>query len=244
MATDFTRFSRSLWVAVACVAMTCSWAAADLIDRGTSDEGYHLIYDDTLDVTWADYTFGYGGVQWGYDPSWPSYKHNLYWSTCEEWVGSLTITVDGQVFDDWRQPKVVPIGDYNCAYDGSTDWGWNITRPGSELAHLYHVTLNNNSRYNADGYYNSPYGLVNTGLFNDLHENLYWTRTGWPPNPGNQVFAFATYEGLQCPYSTQSGAQCYCMAVRDGDVAVPEPSVLVLLAGAAVCLVLLRKRNT
>ena len=238
-------FGHALLAALACLALTGRPAFGELFNRGTSTEGYHLIYDDSLDVTWVDYTFGCTGFgNTGYTRS--------YYFYCKDWADTLNITINGQTFDDWRLPTVAPVWNYNYSFDGSTDFSYNILRTGSELAHLYHVTLGNLSQYDTAGNMRSAgtYGLLNTGLFNNLDGTpggaIYWTQTGWPPNSGNQMFGTQFSTGVQCPTSTQSGNQAWALALRDGDV-VPEPATLSLsllaLAGLTFAAVVRRRRK-
>ncbi|MBN1909514.1 MAG: PEP-CTERM sorting domain-containing protein [Pirellulales bacterium] len=229
---------------VLCIAaMAASPAFAELFDRGiqvgTGGVEYHLIYDDTLNLTWVDYTFGYTGF--GHT----SYNQSQY-GKAKDWADTLAIAVGDQVFDDWRLPQVIPVYDLNYKYDGSTDYGYNITRTGSELSHLYHVTLGNLSKYATDGTPRSPgtYGLLNTGLFQNLVGTPggfgYWSQSIYPDGTGNQ-FGSLFSEGLQCRLSNQSGNQEWGIAVRIGDV--PEPSTLTLLGLGMLAVAVLRLRR-
>ena len=72
------------------------------------------------------------------------------------------MSFNGQIYNDWRLPQILPLNgssyNYTHSYDGSTDRGYNISAPGtiyvgstaSELAHLYYTTLGNLAMYDVD----------------------------------------------------------------------------------------------
>ena len=113
---------------------------AALIDRGNG-----LIYDNVLDVTWAQdvalsATLGGAGI--------------FNWHGAKAWAHQLVY----RGYDDWRLPTLTPVNGigftsvFHC--DGSSDYGYGIAAPGgasagfigNELAHMYHVNLVNQSR--------------------------------------------------------------------------------------------------
>ena len=67
----------------------------------------------------------------------------LGWQAAQNLAQSLNV----HGLTGWRLPTTRPVNGagfvFGTSYDGSTDVGWNITSPGSELAHLYNVTLGN-----------------------------------------------------------------------------------------------------
>ena len=114
------------------------------------DRGGGLIYDDVLDVTWlqdANYA-----MTSGYDAD-----GRMNWWDATSWVGNLQYydSVRDVSWDDWRLPNASPVNGiaytYDHSFDGSTDWGFNISAPGSaypgstnnEMAYMYYNNLNN-----------------------------------------------------------------------------------------------------
>jgi hypothetical protein len=196
-------------------------AHAALIDRGNG-----LIYDTVHDITWlqdAKYV-----ATSGYDPD-----GNLYWSTALLWVEDLEYAG----FSDWRLPTANLIGNSVFSNDGSTDYGYNITR--SELGHLFYVDLQNDT---VVGSFNASFidGLTGeTKSFMNVDDDPFWfadagVNTGW-------LFDFRN--GLQ--YGNEQGdARAYVFAVRDGDVAaVPVPSAVWLMGSALLGLAGVARRK-
>ncbi len=196
-----------------------------------------FFYDTVLDVTWLR--------QANTTPQ--------NWASAMAWADGLT--VGG--FTDWRLPEVKPVNgasfNYALSFNGSTDFGFNISAPGSvyaestgsELAHLYYVTLGNKSWYDLNGNGNQPdSGLTNTGEFLGLMPGGgYRSSTEYAPDT-DRVWNFYT-EGTQVGGS-KSGL-LYAVALRPGDVlratAVPEPTALALLLPSLGALLWARRRT-
>lgn len=123
----------------------CSTVQATLIDRGGG-----LIYDDVLDVTWlqdANYA--------------KTSRYNsdglMYHGQATTWASNLSYfdSVRNVTYTDWRLPITEPVNgtafNYNVSYNGSTDYGYNISEQatayagstGSEMAFLFYNSLNN-----------------------------------------------------------------------------------------------------
>lgn len=145
-------------------------AQATLIDRGSG-----LIYDNVLNITWLQdvkyaKTSGYDADGW------------MSWEDSNAWVANLTYGG----YSDWRLPTISPIGtsfNYNTSFDGTTDVGYGNTSPHSELAFMFYVNLHNLALYapnSADPggpFFQSGYGLVNTGPFINFSSGQYWSGT-------------------------------------------------------------------
>ncbi len=160
----------------------------------------------------------------------------LNWYEAEAWIAVLN--AQGYLgHDDWRQPATNPVNgaayDYNFAYDGSTDDGYNISGPdgvypgstGSELAHLHYNSLGNGSRHDTAGNNQgavvcpaSDYCVQNTGPFDNLQSSLYWSGTEYAPNP-TAAWLFGTRNGSQGRGEKGSGP-LYVWPVRSGQSAV------------------------
>lgn len=191
-----------------------------------------FIYDDVLDVTWLrDANFARTS---GY-----SSTGAMTWADADAWVDSLSFTVDGRTVDHWRLPHAVESGGTAFAYDGSTSWGYNITRPSSELAHLFYVTLGNKGYYDTSGnIQGGVYGLLSRGPFENVQVfrfgGGYWSDTASSANPTRSAWAFNHALGSQSlsdqtPLLTSDWK--YAWAVHDGRVtAVPEPAEWTILA--------------
>lgn len=187
-----------------------------------------FFYDTLLNVTWLRQANITG----------------LNWADAKAWADGLT--VGG--FTDWRLPEVKPVNgtsfNYDLEADGTTDHSYNIGAPGtlyagstaSELAHLFHVTLGNRGRYDANWDDQSDWGLTNTGEFLGLWSDVYWSSTEYAYNcrwlwiTDRCGFVFGLGWGVQ--RAEPEWATISAIALRSGDVlraaAVPEPSALAL----------------
>ena len=134
----------------------------------TTAEAY---YDTVLDITWlADANIL--GVQ-------------LSWDSAMNWADNLVLGG----YSNWRLPTVGPVTRISystgSAHDGSTDFGYNISAPGTiyagsmanEMSHLFYNTLGNAGWYQANGTLTgcaSPdYCLSNTGPFSNMQLTHY-----------------------------------------------------------------------
>lgn len=196
---------------------------AELFVRGTDSLGNQLIYDDDLNITWYDYTEPYSN-----------------WQTQMNWASGLSVSggdFEG-VYDDWRLPTTVD-GPYEWGYDGTTTAGYNIT--SSEMGHLYYIELENVGVFDEFGNETSCYPgdcLTNTGVFQNLNGNSYWSSTRHLDTPdSSKIWRLDTHFGSQ--YFDNETTNNYAIAVRTGDVSstvVPEPisSTLFIIGGGAL----------
>jgi hypothetical protein len=222
-------------LALATAGLLSSGAAqAELFDRGGG-----LLYDDVLNVTWLQ-DANYAKTS-GYDAD-----GRMTWDAAKTWAGSLNISrFAGESLNGWRLAANTPVGaDWNksYSYDGSTDGGYNITSPHSELSYMYYVNLGLKGYYSPSGavqpnsgvYRNGTFGgQANVGLVKNLKSSIYWSGTACLPNPAYWAWTFQTSGGPQS--SDTQYLEWYAWAVRPGDVAtvaVPEPETYaMLLAG-------------
>lgn len=217
-------------------------SSATLIDRGGG-----LIYDDILNVTWLQ-DANYAKTS-GYDAD-----GRLTWTQAHAWAANLNYGG----YHDWRLPKVLPVGsdwNYSWAYNGSTDWGYNIASPNSELAFMYYVNLGLTGYYSPTGDIPYDYGVFGNGAWRGGEKNIapvenlqndeYWSDTAYGRNPATLAWNFRTYTGLQ--YGADQTLETYAWAVHDGDVTAsgktPEPSTAVLLFAAIAGLFASHRRH-
>ncbi len=197
-------------------------AEAFLINRGTDTLGNRLIYDDDLDITWYDY----------------SNAENT-WANQVAWASGLSVTFDGDTYDDWRLPTTVDgtLVSYNTPsyYNGTGPNGYNITT--SEMGHLFYTELGNKGYYATDGTNPQPgWGLNNTGDLQNLIDYYYWSGTEYSVNETTDAWFFNFGYGLNAVL--QKISNVYGVAVRSGDVAaVPEPTLGLLIGISLVGLV-------
>lgn len=193
-----------------------------------SDPSAVFYYDTALDITWLrNWNAGAGS---SFDSGVNTTDGRMTWNDAVAWASALTVGS----FDNWRLPTVVDTGTPGCNFGYSgTDCGYYVDTAGSELAHMYYVTLGNKGFYDTTGNAPQPgWGLTNTAQFSAMQADVYWTGTELEAAP-TAAWLFATI------YGSQSGAskieELYAVAVRPGDVAaIPEPmSVVLLLAGLA-----------
>lgn len=230
------------------IMLLASSANAALLSR-LSGQAY---YDDVLDITWladANYakTSGYSGAD--------AYGR-MSWDNAQTWIGTLNSGTGYLGKKDWRLPTVNAVDGSNppnkaVSYNGSTDYGYNASAPGSayagstgsEMAHLFYNTLGNKgycdpalSTVSCSGP-QTDWGLTKTGDFINLEPYLYWL---YAPATGN-AWSFYVGDGLQS-YSKKThgfydGFDAW--AVRPGDIApvpVPVPAVAWLFGGALTLL--------
>ncbi len=198
------------------------------------DRGGGLIYDDVLDVTWlqdADYARtqynNSGGLSGDADGK-------MTWAAANSWVSGLSYfdSVRGVSYDDWRLPIMSPVNgvafDLNNSFDGSTDNGYNITSPASELSYMYHVNLGGVSLFDTAG--NLQYdaaGIADPSPFSGISGGV-WSQTEVPTDT-TTAFVLGMGNGHQNWFAKDT--EHYTWAVRDGDVAaVPVPAALWLFS--------------
>lgn len=106
-------------------------------------------------------------------------------------------------FNDWRLPTNDGCINFNCT--------------GSEMGHLWYVELGNMAG-----------AMTNTGGFQNLVSDRYWSSTDGVPNPAYADWFDMSNGGQQS--SNKYVAVQYAMAVTNGDVGmVPEPGTYALM---------------
>lgn len=219
---------------------------AALLPRVVSGET--MYYDTVLGITWLGDAL-YARTS-GYDAD-----GLMTWADTAAWADQLLIGP----FGDWRLPTMRPLNDKSFvnefSYDGSTDYGYGISAPGtlyagsaaSELAYMYYVNLANRAIYTADSTPENMIpdplgGLVNTGPFLNLGaaglaEIVYWSPLTYAAD-GSSARVFVM-NGRQGAYDIQR--EFLGWAVRNGDV-VPEPPIApIFVLGATLAVVMTRR---
>jgi len=201
-----------------------------------SDRGGGMLYDDVLNVTWLQ-DANYAKTS-GYDAD-----GQMSWSAARSWAAGL---VYGG-YDDWRLAANTPVvagWNYNFSLSGSTDFGYNITSPHSELSYMYYVNLGLTGEYSALGVTQPDFGVFgngasggqkDVGLVRNLQSYAYWSNTAYAPLPAN--FAWIFYTNLGAQSFNFQGLESFAWAVRPGDVAtpVPEPEIYaMIMAGLGI----------
>lgn len=215
--------------------------ASGVTQAALHDRGAGLVYDDVLDVTWlADANYAKTS---GYDAD-----GLMTWSEANTWAADL---IYGGYYD-WRLATNTPVVDgwqYGFSFDGSTDSGYNVTSPHSELSYMYFVNLGFKGRYSPSGLFQSDSGIFGDGTIGGERDNLgpngvidnlqsgeYWYATGYMPNQ-NIGWWFSTALGAQGYYGHGS---YYAWAVHPGDVAsVPEPVSAALFSAGLFLMVVM-----
>ena len=224
------RLIRCLVASLFTLSMGSTQAA--LIDRGGG-----LLYDNTLNITWLQ------------DANYAKTSNHdsdgkMSWAAANSWAANL---VYGG-YNDWRLAVNTPVGadwNYDYATDGSTDSGYNIINPHSELGYMYHVNLGLKSAYSPSGDGQTDYGVhgdgssggqLDVGLVRNLQSFVYWSGTTYAYPDSAWIFRtdFGNQNGAYLHYRSQP-VEFYAWAVRPGDVAaeqdgndVPEPASLAL----------------
>lgn len=235
------------------------------------DEGNGQLYDNVTGVVWqqnanlaATNTFGVSGIR---------IKGVMAWNTANSWIAAMN-AADYLGHNDWMLPTTSPVNGSsfttNISYNGTTDVGYNITSPASQLSNMYYVNLGLKGLYSPSGATQSNYGIFgngtldggdnigygqkNVGLVNNLLNFAYWSGTAYAPNPINGVWGFTTEFGGQdfttageafAAWAVRPGTAADIAAVADFAANVPEPeSYAMLLAGLAVLGAVACRRKT
>ncbi|WP_136805666.1 PEP-CTERM sorting domain-containing protein [Desulfosediminicola flagellatus] len=215
-------------------------AHADLVVSGMGtiagiDGNYKLIHDTDLDITWLDYT---------------SPEDLNRWDNHMTWAANLVVTVNGVTYDNWRLPSTVDDSEtlfeqIQITYDGSASFGYN-NPDTSELSHLFYTELGNNGYFTTDAKLElDPYGLNNTGPFDNLVSATYWSST-LDQFHYNEAWVFNMDLGLQgvADYylSNPRGLAIFTGHIQTQPL--PEPaSLLVFGIGLAGFIGLKRRKN-
>ncbi len=218
-------------------------AQATLHDRSNG-----MIYDDELDITWlqdANFANTSGYVTAG-GRDVTNTNGKMTWDEGIEWVDQLNYAG----FSNWRLPDVKPVNgssfQINVSFDGSTDFGEHITSPQSELSYMYFVNLNNASVHDTSGNLlgcgSDDSCLVNTGLFNNLIPDNYWSNVEVESTPAF-AWSFNTQHGIQTLFDGKPNL-FYAWAVHSDDIAVvPAPAAVYLFGSGLFGLLVSSRKN-
>ena len=233
-------------VAVGVAALTAFNAQAALLDRGGG-----LLYDNVLDLTWLQ-DANYAKTS-GYDAD-----GRMNWADATTWAANLSFhdSVRNTDLTGWRLAANTPVGadwNYNFSPTGTTDRGYNIASPRSELSYMFYVNLELKGYRSTAGDYQSDFGVFGNGTYNGVDtssmgqrnvgpvQNLqaypYWSGTAsavYPEDPGFGAVAWNFYPGNGVQGVNYPSDMYFAWAVRPGDVAapIPEPETYaMILAG-------------
>ena len=230
-------------------------------DLNGSPDSFEAYYDTVLDITWLG-DANYARTS-GYDTD-----GFMTWSEAKTWAANLSFhdAVNNITYDNWRLPAINPVNgvSFNLSYrtDGSSDLGYNITSPHSELAYMYSVNLGNPGYYTPEGTVSDcfsselpctnfdPIAFFSGGYYGVAYFfEYFWSGTQFfNPNdafpiPYDEAWAFGMHDGGQVAGSEFNTFGAW--AVSPGDVAaVPEADTwAMLLAGLGLVGVMARRRR-
>lgn len=208
---------KRLLVLSAVVALFAAVPANAALTPGASG----LINDTTLNITWLQdanlvkTSCDANNALWqAFDPSalpapeqsgrtksdiCNTWDGRLNWYEAEAWIGIMNAQ-SYLGYNDWRQP-VITQPDATCSLADPSGQNYGFRCTGSELGHLFNVSLGNpneldNSCFGVDRFGVDPYCLQNTGPFSNMQSFGYWSGTEYAPLPAN-AWSFYTSYGLQ-----------------------------------------------
>ena len=156
----------------------------------------------------------------------------MKWWGAMAWADQLEYydPIRGVTYSDWRLPSVAPMaGVFDIAFsnNGTTDFGYGSLGIVSELNYMFYENLSglgictpNGSGSSTTCETQAGWGLGNTGPFNNIQTQTYWSNT----ELGAEVWAFdfgVGFQGLKTESNRNN--QLHAWAVRDGDVAAVTP---------------------
>jgi hypothetical protein len=227
-------------------AFTAAPAHAGLVARSLDGDAStaEAYYDTALGITWMRDRNHLAGVTPGMVPT-----GFVNWADGDAAIAALNASsTAGYGLSGWRMPTasgVATIGGLGCqfGFNGSTDCGSNVDTSSSELAHMFHNNLGNQSSRDGGGNFRPgsfgvDFGLVNDDDFLNLETGRYWSSTDSYrlifSTPLNGKVTFDFNDGSQSITAPTSTARGFVWLVHDGDVgtavstAVPEPASLAL----------------
>jgi hypothetical protein len=199
-------------VPVALVFGMIEAATAALVVNGVDSRGAKLIYDTDLDITWYDYADENSAA--------------LDWQSAVNWTSSLSVTVNGNTYTEWRLPSTVGgSGNINVGEMGHLYYSELLNAPGVETG-------------NQGPFSNLLIGYANAGYsWTSLPSAFYYDGTAY----AHYRFSFGT--GNQASYSDYHGMRAF--AVHDGNVGspVPAPSSIILFGHGIFTFAWLNRRK-
>jgi len=236
----------SVLIASGAVAALAAPADATLTRIGTAtyeSSSYSLIYDDAPALVWLDYSNDNGENTWQSQMDWAA-GLNGSGVLAQSILPGFDVTWTGS----WKLPDTNPATDeYEYGEDGTTSAGYNIT--SSEMGDLYYNALGNLGFFGTNGDYQDGWGLMNTGLFVNLLDSVYWSATSYAPD--DDAWNFYMSDGYQDEGWKEYGY--YGLAVRSAQVSqaqasstqtssVPEPGTMMLMASGLAGLFFARRK--
>jgi hypothetical protein len=212
------RLILAILVAFWLVFSVSSMASADLTKLTLLGTGTMVGGDGTA------YNLIYDEAQ---DITWLDYtKAQDTWDSQMAWADALEVSFGGRNLSDWRLPSA---GD-------NPQSGYNIISP--EMGHLYYESLGNVA-FPASGF-----GLQETGDFDNLVNDWYWSDTEYTPvYSSSPILAWDFRFSLGNQGLHNKVDDLYALAVLPGNAAaVPVPGAVWLLGFGLVGLFGLRRK--
>lgn len=138
---------------------------------------------------------------------------SLNWDEAEAWIGILNAQ-SYLGYNDWRQPATAQP-DATCSLTNGNGQSYGFRCVGSELGHLFNVSLGNQNDLDSSC---SPNCLTSTGPFNNMQPYAYWSGTE-SDAISTDAWNLYTQDGLQFVYGKTHELSVW--AVRSGQAAVP-----------------------
>lgn len=182
------------------------------------------VYDTDLNITWlADANLAASnnfGVTSGIILS-GSAAGQMNWNVAQNWIAGMN-AANYLGYSDWRLPATA-YPDATCTGTGS--FGYSCT--GSEMGHLFYLELGGTAQ-------SSIFTSTDPDLnkFLNLKATNYWSTNITYTAPDTDAFIFTFASGNQLGIAKTSTE--YAWAVRNGDVVVPLPAAVWLLASGLI----------